>query len=254
MRRLLRATALVGLVAGVVACGDASPAPGRAATTAPAGTATPAPTPTPTSTEFDGVDLAAAAIERAVLRRGEANGNAARPAEFTGVFVLPCAVVPTASQWAARGWTYGGDDEFIGHGVAAYHPSGSSVLQDARLSLRECRTWTSAAGDLRFTAAGEVAVPRPTGADDAFAYCYRLDYLSGPVKGDRIVVCQGVVSRGYLVAGVGVFADTVGQAQQKLRRVVPFAAAAPAARPAGGLRRQRCSMTSTAQVPGSSAS
>jgi hypothetical protein len=74
------------------------------------------------------------------------------------------------------------------------------------------------------TIVGEFSIKRPAGVDNSVAYCNLITFLTGPKANESIVVCQAALSRGHLVALIGVFDKTRSLAFARLQKVVPLAA------------------------------
>jgi hypothetical protein len=221
---LVAATILLGPTACGLATGD-DPATSTAATSTPGAASAPA-TTSPAASPTPTVDPGAleAAVGRARLRPRDMGGAQVRDERFPGVFITPCAIEPTATRWAEGAWGYIRNGMFTGHGVGAYTPDGSSVVDDVRRATTSCRTWRSDDNKVEQTMLSTMSIRRPAEADNAIAFCFRLRYLSGPVKGDSIIICQAFLSRGFLAMAIGVYAKTVTGSQARLRDVVPLAA------------------------------
>jgi hypothetical protein len=166
-----------------------------------------------------------AMVSAAKLDPAEFGVTTSRDEKFSGIFVLACGTFPSATAQATRAWSYVTDrGAFVGYAVGAYDPQpGSAVIDQARAALSACTDWTTT-DQLKMTVLGEFPVDRPTGTDGALAFCYALTYLSGPLAGGSLVTCQGMVSRGPLVAMIGTYDKTRAPALARLDALVPLAA------------------------------
>ena len=89
--------------------------------------------------------------------------------------------------------------------VLAYYPeTGTAVVEQVRPALTHCKTWqwATAPGIWRWSASSPVQPP--AGMDNAMAYCHHGTILGGANKGDKVYLCDGLVSRGHLVARVDI--------------------------------------------------
>jgi hypothetical protein len=159
------------------------------------------------------------------LDPAEFGAASSKDERFSAIFVLPCGTTPSATRQDSRAWSYvTAAGAYVGYAVGAYDPQpGSAVIDQARSALTACTDWTTPEL-LKLTILGEFPIDRPTGTDSALAYCYTLTFLSGPVVGDSIVVCQAMVSRGPLVAMIGTYDKTREPALAGLAGLVPSAA------------------------------
>jgi hypothetical protein len=219
MQRLLMVLVSLCLAATAAACS-------KAATPPPAATSAPAATPTPTPT----VDPAALQgyVDKAMLTSDEVGTAKPKTEDFETFFEVPCGMGVTATRVAGQGWSYpsvqGG---FLGYSVGAFAPeTGSAVVDELRSVLGSCQTWKSPREDLSFTIDGVLDVSRPAGIDNSVSYCYDMRFLTGTMKGRTIVVCDGVLSRGNVAAEIGTYDEKKADAQERLNKLVPLAAAA----------------------------
>ena len=72
---------------------------------------------------------------------------------------------------------------------------------------------------------GAFTVTVPTGADNVVAYCHHGTLLTGSGKGNTVYLCDGVLSRGHLVAQVGTVQLTLATAQSALTNALPLTSA-----------------------------
>jgi hypothetical protein len=217
---LVAVTLLLGTAACAATGDPATPAMSTPVPVSTPPTTSSAASPTPTVD----TDAMRAAVDRAGLKSRDLGGAQVRDQRFPGVFLTPCAIEPTAKRWAERAWGYTRNGALTGHGVGAFTPDGSNVVDEIRGAITSCRTWKSDDNTLEQTMLPAVSIHRPAEADDAVAFCFRLRFLTGPVKGDSIVVCQAFLSRSFLAMVIGVNAKTVTAAQARLRDAIPLAA------------------------------
>jgi hypothetical protein len=220
MRRFLLVLVSASVLAGA-GCSRAAVPPSPPSPTPPS---TPPASPTP-SASFDSTMLAAY-VSKAALTSKEVGTAKAKKEEFTAFFEIPCAAKITLRRVAEQAWSYSSvKGGFLGYAVGAFAPDpGSAVVDQVRTILPTCSQWRTA--ELAFTMVGELKVGRPAGADNSISFCYRLKYLTGQLKGRTIAVCDGLVSRGNLAAEVGTYDENLSDAQQRLKKFVPLAAAA----------------------------
>jgi hypothetical protein len=147
--------------------------------------------------------------------------------ETVGELAMPCGS-PLAAEYAAgHSWTFSdAQPAVVSNSVFAYYPqTGKAVVDQIRPALSACKAWTWA-GTWDMAVVGDFTVNPPTGADNAVAYCHHGTILTGATKGDKAYLCDGVVSRGHLVAQVGTIRLTLAEAQSDLTKALPLAGAA----------------------------
>jgi hypothetical protein len=150
------------------------------------------------------------------------------PAEETVLkLTMPCNTPLKAEVVASHSWSWtDAKPAVVSHGVFGYHPElGSAVVDQVRPALSACKTWVwGAAWDMAVV--GEFPVTRPAGVDNSVAYCHHGTILTGASKGDKVYLCDGVISRGHLVATVTTLKLTLVEAQSELNQALPLADAA----------------------------
>ena len=213
----LACTLLLGLTAGS-ACDTSTPRPG-ATPAAPTDAITPSPTPDPR------LELTATVAAAGVLP-AEIGVAQAKAEETIGKLAMPCNTPLTTQNVAAHSWTFSdAKPAVVSNSVFAYYPeAGTRVIEQIRPALTACQTWNWAS-TWDMAVLGEFAVPAPAGVDNAVAYCHRGTILAGTNKGDQAHLCDGLVSRGHLVAQVSTVQVTLAAAQVELRKALPLAGA-----------------------------
>jgi hypothetical protein len=155
-------------------------------------------------------------------------GTTTPPTEETALtLTIPCNTPLRVVSVASHSWSWSGTKPaVVSHGVFAYDPEpGSAVVDQVRPALAACKAWIWAMA-WEMDVVGEFGVQRPVGADDSVAYCHQGTILTGASKGDKAFLCDGVLSRGHLVATVATVSLTLPEAQNDLAKAVALAAAA----------------------------
>ncbi len=166
------------------------------------------------------VDAAGIAPSALGVKRADAE-------ETTIKLNMPCGAVLNAGHMAAHHWSYKtAKPAIVTHTVFGYDPEpGSAVIEQVRAALKTCKNWTwGGTWDMRVL--GEFQIGRPSGVDNVLAYCHYGTILTGANKGDKVYLCDGLVSRGNLVAEVGTLKLTAAATQSEMKKALPLAAAA----------------------------
>jgi hypothetical protein len=225
---------VAGLVAGLVALGLASACGGSAP--AVPDTAGSEPTASPP------VDRAQiqAMVEAAALKPADLGVKKATAEETTIGLTVPCADAATndvagagtagaaAVPAAAHSWSYaaGSKVDILSHSVYGYEAgTGAAVVGSVQASLKTCTSWEWA-GTFTMKVLGEFQVAKPSGVDGIATYCHHGTITAGAGKGDKVYICDGLVSRGHLVARVDTLKLTLAGARTELKKAVRLAAAA----------------------------
>ena len=225
-RVTMPATAAIVTLAFLAACGPSNPSAGPSAPSAPA-------SPSPSAGASSSPDPARheeirAMVEAARLSPRQLGVKKPSSEETTFSLTVPCRLDLEANYVAAHYWSYrDAKVDLVAHSVFGFDPQrGADVIAQIKTALTSCRsTWTY--GDsIRMKPAGELRVRRPAGVDGHLAYCHRGTVISGRTKGDTVYLCDGLVSRGSLVASVSTVELTLAAAQAELKKAIPLAAAA----------------------------
>jgi hypothetical protein len=227
--RWVTTIAALAVLAAPTGCGSSTPTarptpsgsgggPTTGPTTGPSATATPDPS---------GHADIRAMVEAARLSPKQLGVTKPASEQTTFSLTVPCRMTLEADYVATHYWSY--RDAKIGvvsHSVFGFDPQrGADVINQIGKTLTWCKTWIY--GDtIRMKMAGPLKVSRPKGVDGSLAYCHQGTVLSGKTKGDTVYLCDGLVSRGRLVASVSTVELTLAAAQQELKKAVPLAAAA----------------------------
>ncbi|HEX6872161.1 MAG TPA: hypothetical protein VF163_13770 [Micromonosporaceae bacterium] len=213
MRRLLVGLSALALTAVVAGCGHDT------STGEPAG-----PTATPT---VDRKAALAALVTAAAIKPAELKVKRATSDEAAISLTLPCQADPAALPATGHTWSYSqSKPAVVAHSVFAYEGvSGQDVVRAISTAVGACTSWTWG-GVWTMKVLGGFPVASPAGVDGVIAYCHLGTLRSGSNKGDRFYLCDGVVSRGALIAKVDTLALTQAQAQANLKAALPLAAAA----------------------------
>jgi hypothetical protein len=206
----------MGLIASS-ACATSTP---QSTPTTPSAPATPSPTADPR------VELATM-VKAAGVPPEDLGVTTAKSEETVGKLAMPCDTPLAAKSVAAHSWTFSDTQPaVVSNSVFAYYPAaGKAVVDQIRPALTTCKTWTWAA-TWEMAVVGEFNVTLPAGVDGAVAYCHQGTILTGATKGDKVYLCDGLVSRGHLVAQVGTVKLTLAAAQSDLKTALPLAGAA----------------------------
>jgi len=222
MRRTLEIIATLTILAGATAaCGPAAPsAQGTATPTDTAAAASPSPT----------VDRRAdlkAMVDAAGLKPKDLAVKKADSEDTILKLTMPCGTALIAGHMTAHYWSYkAAKPAVVTHAAFAYDPErGTAVIDQVRAALTTCKTWIwGGTWDMKIV--GEFPVSRPAGVDNALAYCHHGTILKGSGKGDKVYLCDGLVSRGNLVVQVGTVELTAAEAQTELKKALTLAATA----------------------------
>jgi hypothetical protein len=211
---------LLAATAATAGCGmfpRTPPAPTTPTTTLPT-------TPTPTFDPRLGLETQ---VATAGLQPPDLGVTGVTSEEAIGTLAMPCDIPLVAEYVAGHSWTFSdGKPAVVSNSVFAYYPeTGSRVVEQIRPSLRACTTWTWA-GTFEMGVLGEVPVTRPSGVDNAVGYCHHGTVLTGTHKGDKVYLCEGVVSRVHLISQVRTVKLTLADARAELDKALPLAAAA----------------------------
>jgi hypothetical protein len=218
--RWVTTIAVLAVLAAATACG--SPTPTAPAT--PSGT--PGPTATPAADPARHADIRAM-VEAARLSPKQLGVQKAASEQTTFSLTVPCRMTLKADYVATHYWSYrNAKIDVVSHSVFGFDPQrGTDVINQIGETLTWCKTWIY--GDtIRMKMAGSLNVSRPKGVDGSLAYCHQGTVLTGKTKGDTVYLCDGLVSRGSLVANVSTVELTLAAAQRELKKAVPLAAAA----------------------------
>jgi hypothetical protein len=216
--------ALGALATTLAACGSPGP---TAAPPPPSGSSGPAGTSAAPSLDPGRHADIRAMVEAAHLNPRQLGVAKATSEQTTFSLTVPCRMGLKADYVATHYWSYrNAKIDVVSHSVFGFDPQrGIDVINQIGETLTWCTTWNY--GDtIRMKLAGPLRVSRPKGIDGSLAYCHRGTVLAGKTKGDTLYLCDGLVSRGSLVASVSTVELTLAAAQQELKKAVPLAAAA----------------------------
>jgi hypothetical protein len=148
--------------------------------------------------------------------------------ETTFSLTVPCRMNVEANYVASHYWSYrNAKVDLVAHSVFGFDPQrGTDVIAQIKTALTSCKSMWTYGDSIRMKPAGELRVRRPAGIDGHLAYCHHGTVVSGRTKGDIVYLCDGLVSRGSLVASVSTVELTLAAAQAELKRAIPLAAAA----------------------------
>lgn len=166
-------------------------------------------------------------VDAAALSAKEMGASVGKDEATASKLEAPCYAFIDAQQVASRYWSYDKGPKLVfSHSVVAYHPAGgSAVVDQIRPSLKACQKWVWR-GQWDMEVLEELPVSKPQGADNTFAYCHKGTITKDANKGLVNYICEGLVSRGHLVASINVKATTLIDSQGGLIELLPFAAAA----------------------------
>jgi hypothetical protein len=222
MRPTRWVTTIAALAVLVIATACGSPTP----TVPPTPSSTPGPSATPTPDAARHADIRAM-VEAARLSPKQLGVQKPASEQTTFSLTVPCRMTLRADYVATHYWSYrNAKIDVVSHSVFGFDPQrGADVIDQIGKTLTWCTTWIY--GDsIRMKMAGPLKVSRPRGVDGSLAYCHQGTVITGKTKGDTVYLCDGLVSRGSLVASVSTVELTLTGAQQELKKAVPLAAAA----------------------------
>jgi len=210
----------IAALAVAAACGSPTP------TVPPTPSGSPGPSATATPEAARHADIRAM-VEAARLSPKQLGVQKPASEQTTFSLSVPCRMSLKADYVATHYWSYrNAKIDVVSHSVFGFDPQrGADVIDQIGKTLSWCKTWIY--GDaIRMTMAGPLRVSRPKGVDGSLAYCHQGTVLTGKTRGDKVYLCDGLVSRGSLVANVSTVELTLAAAQQELKKAVPLAAAA----------------------------
>ncbi len=120
--------------------------------------------------------------------------------ETTLSLTTPCRMPLNADHVATRYWSYrGAKVDVVSHSVFGFDPQrGADVVGQVRAALATCQTWIY--GDAFLMRMPRRVHGEPArGVDNVLAYCHHGTIISGSDKGDKVYLCDGLMSRGSLV-------------------------------------------------------
>jgi hypothetical protein len=217
--RTVTVVVAVALMAVLAGCGRGQP------TTSPSSTA-PAPSVTPTPDPLRRADIRAM-VDAARLNLTQLGVKKPTSEQTTFSLSVPCRMGLRADYVATHYWSYqNAKVDVVSHSVFGFDPQrGKDVIGQVKKTLTMCKTWIYGE-TIRMKPVGEFKVSRPKGVDGSLAYCHLGTVIAGKTKGDVVYLCDGLVSRGSLVANVSTVELTLAAAQAELRKAMPLAAAA----------------------------
>jgi hypothetical protein len=218
---------LAGLALAAVTACDAGPSATPPAVASPSAGPTASAAAADRTGGGDQADDLKTMVEAAGLNPRQLGVRRATDEETVLRLAVPCRISLRATQRAAHYWAYrDAKIDIVSHSVFGFAPQrGSDVINQVRSTLKMCQTWIYG-GTFRMRILGEFRVTRPGGVDNSVAYCHHGTILAGSTKGDRVYLCDGLVSRGSLVSSVGTVQLTLAAAQTELKKALPLAAAA----------------------------
>jgi hypothetical protein len=210
-------TVLVAMAALAAGCGPSTPTAAPPTTTAPV---SPSPTPDPARH----ADIRAM-VEAARLSPRQLGVAKPTSEQTTFTLTVPCKMGLDADYVATHYWSYrNAKIDVVAHSVFGFDPQrGADVIGQVKKTLTMCKTWIY--GDtIRMKLSGEYKVGRPKGIDGSLAYCHHGTVVAGRTKGDKVYLCDALISRSSLLASVSTVELTLAAAQRELTKAVPLAA------------------------------
>jgi hypothetical protein len=210
-------TVFVAMAALAAGCGPSTPTAAPPTTTAPV---SPSPTPDPARH----ADIRAM-VEAARLSPRQLGVAKPTSEQTTFTLTVPCKMGLDADYVATHYWSYrNAKIDVVAHSVFGFDPQrGADVIGQVKKTLTMCKTWIY--GDtIRMKLSGEYKVGRPKGIDGSLAYCHHGTVVAGRTKGDKVYLCDALISRSSLLASVSTVELTLAAAQRELTKAVPLAA------------------------------